>query len=408
MIMAGGKGTRLEPLTRDRAKPAVPFGGRYRIIDFVINNFINSGFFKIKVLTQFKADSLINHLSDTWILNRMLGQCIDVVPAQMRTGENWYQGTADAIYQNINLILDEKPNYVAVFGGDHIYKMEMNQMLEFHKWKGAVATVTAVPVPQSEASQFGIIEIDENWQITGFNEKPKQAKSIPNRPGYCLASMGNYVFNREFLIRELCDDSEIESSHDFGKDILPRIFKDFPVYCYNFETNIVPGEEENARGYWRDVGTIDAYWEANMEIRSVSPHFNLYNDKWPIRTVNLNYPPAKFVFGGGDGRKGEAVDSLVCDGCILSGGKVVNSILSPGVFVHSFAEVHDSVILSNVHIGRNSKIRRAIIDKNTVIPDGSEIGFDLEKDRQKYFVTDSGIVVIAKQPGFPEKKMIHP
>lgn len=398
MILAGGEGARLYPLTRERAKPAVMFGGKYRIIDFVLNNMINSGIFKIKVLTQFKSESLLKHLTTGWILNRMLGQYIDPVPAQMRTGKRWYEGTADAIFQNINVIEDENPDYVAVFGADHIYKMDISKMLMFHRSVGAVATVAAIPKTVKESSgQFGVIEVDRTGRMIGFEEKPLNPKPTPGNPEMALVSMGNYIFNKNFLIRELYEDSSIkESSHDFGKNVIPQIYKDFPVYVYDFSNNVIPGESPKQNLYWEDVGTIDAYYNANMSLRDVVPEINLYNDNWPIRTAPGQSAPVKFVFAGegNDKRRGEALDSIIAGGCILSGGKVIRSVLSRNVRVHSFTTVEDSIIFPDVDVGEGAHVRRAIIDKKMRIEPNDKIGFDLDKDRKRFFVTDSGIVVI--------------
>jgi glucose-1-phosphate adenylyltransferase len=399
--MAGGQGSRLQPLTKDRAKPAVHVAGKYRIIDFVINNFINSGHFKIKILTQFKSDSLNRHISATWQMNQSIGQYVDLVPAQMRVDSNWYQGTADAIHQNINLITDEKPDVVAVFGGDHIYKMDVNQMIETHMKKAALATIAAIPVPIEEATEFGVIEVDHDGRMIGFEEKPENPKEIPGRPGWALASMGNYIFNSKFLVRELLADAKDDSSHDFGKDIIPKIYKDYPVYVYDFATNRIKGESEYNHGYWKDVGTLEAFYEANLDACSVHPQFNLYNPHWPIRTLNWNQPPAKFVFAGDeDGRRGQAIDSIICDGCILSGGTVRNSVLSPGVRVHGFSEVIDSVIFPDVIINRKVRLNKCIVEKGVVIPEGVEIGFDPEQDAKRYHITETGLVVVPKDIKF--------
>lgn len=399
MIMAGGEGSRLHPLTQERAKPAVYFGGKYRIVDFVLNNFINSGIFKIKVLTQFKSDSLIKHLTTGWNLNRMLGHFIDPVPAQMRTGKKWYQGTADAVFQNINLIEDENPDYIAVFGADHIYKMDISQMLDFHRQVGAVATVAAIPRPIEEASAFGIIEIDQSGRMIGFEEKPKNPRPIPGNPTMALVSMGNYIFNKKFLVRELFNDANISgSSHDFGKDVIPKIFHDYPIYIYNFSNNSIPGEHQQQNIYWEDVGTLEAYFNANMSLRNVVPDINLYNELWPIRTAPAQSPPAKFVFDGEgeERRKGDALDSIVAGGCIISGGHVARSILARGVRVHSLAHVENSILFPDVEIGEKAQIRRTIIDRGIRINAGEKIGFDLEADRKRFFVSDSGIVVIGQ------------
>jgi glucose-1-phosphate adenylyltransferase len=404
MVMAGGEGSRLHPLTQERAKPAVYFGGKYRIIDFVLNNLLNSGIFKIKVLTQFKADSLIKHITAGWNLNRMLGQYIDPVPAQMRTGRNWYRGTADAIYQNINLIEDENPDYLAVFGGDHIYKMDISQMLDFHRHAGAVATIAAIPKPLKEASAFGIIETDQDGRMLGFEEKPKNPKAMPGNPGMALVSMGNYIFNRKFLVRELLDDAKLSgSSHDFGKDVIPKIFHDYPIYVWDFSNNRIPGETPSQNIYWKDVGNLDAYFEANMTLRDVIPEINLYNENWPIRTAAGQSPPAKFVFAGegAEKRKGDAIDSIMCGGSIISGGHVVRSVLSRGVRVHSFAIVEDSIIFPDVEIGEKAQVRHAIIDRGVHIAPMDKIGFDPEEDKKRFTVSDSGIVVISQPPKNP-------
>ncbi len=399
MIMAGGQGSRLHPLTAERAKPAVYFGGKYRIIDFVLNNMLNSGIFKIKVLTQFKADSLIKHLTTGWSLNRMLGQYIDPVPAQMRTGQNWYLGTADAVFQNINLIEDENPDYVAVFGADHIYKMDVSQMLSFHRRVGAAATIAAIPRPVEQAAgQFGIIEVDYNWRMIGFEEKPRNPKPIPGNPKMALVSMGNYIFNRNFLVRELLHDASIvESSHDFGKDLIPGIYSDYPIYVYDFTNNYIPLETPQQNQYWEDVGTLEAYYNANMTLREVIPEINLYNENWPIRTAPGQTAPAKFIFSGegNEKRKGEALDSIVSGGCIISGGKVIRSVLSRGVRVHSYASVEDSIIFPDVEIGERTQIRRAIIDRGASISPGERIGFDPEEDKNRFFVSDCGITIVS-------------
>jgi len=396
MIMAGGQGSRLSPLTRDRAKPAVHFGGTYRIIDFVLNNFINSGVHKIKVLTQFKSDSLNKHILAAWNLNSSLGQYVDLVPAQMRTGNAWYKGTSDAIFQNINLIADERPDLVAIFGGDHIYKMNLNLMFDFHYDHKAMLTIAAIPVPVEEANEFGIIEVDEKSRMIGFEEKPKKnPKQIPGRPGWCLASMGNYVFTSKFLVRQLLDiHRNNPNAVDFGNNILPTLYPKHPVYVYDFASNVVPGEYQNTRGYWRDVGTLDAFYEANMDICKQNPVFDLYNEAWPVRTYNWNMPPARFNTSGE--HKGSAVNSVISAGCVISGADIVNSVLSPGVSVQQGALVEDSVLFPNVTIGPGAKIRRAIIEKGLHIPAGFEIGYNLERDAAMFHLTDSGVVVLAK------------
>jgi glucose-1-phosphate adenylyltransferase len=396
MIMAGGQGSRLSPLTRDRAKPAVHFGGTYRIIDFVLNNFINSGVYKVKILTQFKSDSLNKHISAAWNLNSSLGQYVDLVPAQMRTGNEWYKGTSDAIFQNINLIADERPDLVAIFGGDHIYKMNVNQMFDFHYDHKAMLTIAAIPVTVKEASEFGIIEVDEENRMIGFEEKPKKnPKQIPSRPGFCLASMGNYVFTSKFLVRQLLEiHRNNPKAIDFGHNILPELYPKFPVYVYDFTSNAVPGEHPSTKGYWRDVGTLDAFYEANMDICKQNPIFDLYNEAWPLRTYNWNMPPARFYSSGE--RQGSSIDSVISAGCVIGGADVVNSVLSPGVSVRQGALVEGSVLFPDVTIGPGAKIRRAIIEKGLHIPAGFEIGYNLERDAAMFHLTESKVVVLAK------------
>ena len=397
IILAGGRGSRLYPLTKERAKPAVPFGGQYRIIDFVLSNFINSGLHSIYVLTQFRSQSLLQHLSEGWQTGGILkNQFIIPVPAQMRShDETWYQGTADAIFQNINLIEQADPHVVAIFGADHIYRMNIAHMIEAHEGNKAACTVAAIPVHKRHAEEFGVIEVDHNNRIVGFHEKNPDAPLIPESSEHVFASMGNYLFSTRELLQALKEDAaDPASSHDFGKDILPKLVADKQaIYAYDFQTNKIPGEPVGAEPYWRDVGTIDAYWEANMDLRAVNPALNLYNRQWPLRTSTFPDPPAKFTFND-DNRRGEAIDSVVSGGCILSGGQVRNSVLGRGVKVHSGAEVEDCVILDNCDIGRRSKIRRAILDKNVKLPPDSRIGFDLVADRKLYQVTDSGIVVV--------------
>ncbi len=399
MILAGGEGKRLFPLTRDRAKPAVPFGGRYRIIDFVLNNFINSGFYKIKVLTQYKSDSLNQHISRGYALSPFLDQYVDLVPAQMRTGGTWYQGTADAVYQNLLHIVDADPNYVCVFGGDHIYKMDVSQMLAYHKEKQAALTIAAIPIPIEEASEFGIMEVDDNWKLTSFIEKPKtKPKCIPGHPDLCLASMGNYIFGRDVLVDALERDAKIEgSNHDFGKNVIPMLLNEGqPVYVYNFKDNAFSGMTDAERGYWKDVGSIDAYWQANMDLLDSCPELNLYAKEWPLRTFNYNYPPAKFIWQEGD-RVGMATNSMVSEGCIVSGGSLSRCILSPKVRINSYSQVSDSILMENVNVGRHCEIRNAIIDKNVEIPPHTKIGFDREVDTQRgFFVSPNGITVVPK------------
>jgi glucose-1-phosphate adenylyltransferase len=396
IVLAGGKGTRLYPLTKERAKPAVPFGGKYRIIDFVLSNFINSGIYSLYVLTQFRSQSLLQHLNEGWQFGNMLRhQFIIPVPAQMRSpGETWYQGTADAIFQNINLLEQAKPDVVAIFGGDHIYRMNIASMIEFHEGKKAAATVAAIPVEKELAREFGVIETDEDGRIVDFHEKKPDAPTIPGDPHRVYASMGNYIFSTDVLLRELANDAaDEESSHDFGRDILPSLVKREAVFAYDFQTNKIPGERPEDGSYWRDVGTIDAYYEANMDLRAVKPALNLYNRQWPLRTSGFPDPPAKFTFDE-ENRRGVAIDSVVSGGCILSGGTVKNSVLARGVKVHAGAIVEDSIILDNCDIGRRSHVRRAILDKNVRVHPDTCIGIDLEADMKRYHVTESGIVVV--------------
>jgi glucose-1-phosphate adenylyltransferase len=397
IVLAGGKGTRLSPLTRERAKPAVPFGGKYRIIDFVLSNFINSGIYSIYVLTQFRSQSLLQHLSEGWQFGSLLkNQFVIPVPAQMRSeDETWYQGTADAIYQNINLVEQADPHVVAIFGGDHIYRMNIANMIEYHAAKAAEVTVAAIPMPKKHADEFGVIETAEDDRILGFHEKNPNAPTMPGDPDQVYASMGNYIFSTRSLLQLLEEDAKRpESHHDFGKDILPRLAGHARMYAYNFETNRIPGEPADSAPYWRDVGTIEAYYEANMDLRFVSPALNLYNREWPLRSTSYSDPPAKFTFDDAN-RRGQAIDSIVSGGCILSGGVVRNSVLGRGVRVHAGALVEDCVILDNCDIGRRAKIRRAILDKNVRVPEDGYIGYDLEVDRGRgYHVTETGIVVV--------------
>lgn len=397
MVLAGGEGRRLDPLTRDRAKPAVPFGGRYRIVDFVLSNLVNSGFFHIKVLTQYKSESLNSHISRAWRLSSVLGHYIEMVPAQMRTGPDWYKGSADAIYQNLNLITDEEPEHVLVFGSDHIYRMDVRQMLDLHVVAEADCTVAAIPVPLSEAHQFGICEVDEKGRLIDFLEKPASPPPMPGRPDMALASMGNYLFRTGVLVREIVRDAGTPGPHDFGKSIIAEMFKRAKVMVYDFGKNEVPGQSQRERGYWRDVGTVEAYFASNMDLIDVNPIFSLYNDHWPVHTMQYDAPPAKFVFSDQEGgRVGFATDSLISEGCIISGGHLHRTILSPKVRINSYSDVSESILFEGVQVGRRARIRRAIIDKNVIIPPGMEIGYDPEADRRRFPVSDGGVVVIPK------------
>jgi glucose-1-phosphate adenylyltransferase len=405
MIMAGGKGSRLGPLTIHRSKPGVPFAGRYRIIDFVLSNFINSGYRRIYVLTQYMSSSLIKHLSRNWRLSGF-GEFIEVVPAQMRLGEFWYRGTADAVYQNIDLVRDARAAHVAVFGGDHVYMLAVDQMDAAHRDLQADLTVAAIPVPVEEASAFGIIDVDASGRIIGFVEKPAHPPQMPGRPGWALASMGNYLFRREVLERALTDDgSNTQSRHDFGRDVIPRLLADGArVFVYDFATNRIPGEPEDAIPYWRDVGTIDSYFTSNMELRARVPALNLYNRQWRIRTAARDYPPARFVRAGEGFGPAQADDSLICEGSIIASASLREVVLSYDCFVHAGADLHDSVILSGCDIGRNARLRRVLLDKNCKIEPGCVIGEDRAHDRERFpFMTESGIVVIPKGTLVPAK-----
>jgi glucose-1-phosphate adenylyltransferase len=393
VLLAGGAGERLYPLTRDRAKPAVTFGGIYRIIDITLSNCVNSGLRRIYILTQYKALSLNRQIREGWnILGREIGEFIEILPPMKRVSDNWYMGTADAVYQNIYSIGSEQPKYVLILGGDHIYKMNYERMLKQHTDCGAHVTVATLLTEPSESRHFGVVDIDRQSRVVGFVEKPKQTKlRSPYDPAKISASMGIYIFNTDVLIPVLLKDAENpESSHDFGKDVLPGMLKDYDVYAFNFVD-----ENKKEALYWRDVGTLEAYYEANMDLVSVSPVFNLYDEHWPIRTHQRQYPPAKFVFAE-SGRMGHALDSLVSGGCIISGGTVKNCVISPDVRVNSYTEIEDSILFSHVNVGRNCRIRKAIIDRDVHVPEGTTIGFEPEADRERYFVTDSGITVVTR------------
>jgi len=397
-VMAGGEGRRLDPLTRDRAKPAVPFGGVYRIIDFVLSNLVNSSITAIYVLTQYKGQAVIEHIQDGWV-HRLSGRenFIRVVPAQMQLGKSWYRGTADSVYQNVNLIQQFAPDVVVVFGADHIYKMNIGQMIEFHRETGSKATVACLRVPRAEGSSFGILDVNETSRVIDFVEKPADPPGLPGMPDFCLASMGNYAFEPETLLEALSAmASSADTNHDFGRDVIPSLMRAGMVYAYDFSRNRIPGTktgEENA--YWRDVGTIDAYYEANMDLKNVQPQLNLYNWKWPIMTAHFNDPPVKFVFDD-TGRRGNAVQTIISSGCIVAGGYAKDSVLGRNVFLDAGAQVHESVLLNNVSIGAGCRVRRAIIDKNVRLEPGETVGYDAEADRLRYHVSENGIVVIPK------------
>jgi glucose-1-phosphate adenylyltransferase len=392
IVLAGGEGKRLMPLTMDRAKPAVPFGGTYRLIDFVLSNLANAGMRQIAVLTQYKSHSLDKHISLSWRMSTMLGNYVTPVPAQQRLGPRWYQGSADAIYQSMNLIGDEEPDYVVVFGADNIYRMDVSQMLDAHIDGGLGCTVAGIRVPRNQASAFGVIDAGADNKIKDFLEKPAEPPGLPDDPEASFASMGNYIFSTDALTEALIADAENESSrHDMGGDIIPDFVGRGEGQVYDFTANEVPGSTERDKAYWRDVGTLDAYHEAHMDLVSVDPVFNLYNLEWPIWTYPVQMPGAKFTL------KGVSLDSIVSPGCIVSGGSIESSVLSPNVAVHDGAKVDHSVILSHVRIGRNAVVHRAILDKNVVVPDGAKVGVDPEADEARGFsVSDGGITVVGK------------
>jgi glucose-1-phosphate adenylyltransferase len=396
VLLAGGAGERLFPLTRDRAKPAVSFGGPYRIIDFTLSNCINSGIRKILIATQYKAQSLNRHIRLGWsMMNAELGEFIEILPPQMRMGERWYEGTADAVYQNLYLLEREPPPWVVILSGDHIYKMDYGKMLEAHVELGASVSVAALEVPLAESARFGVLDAEPDGRVVDFHEKPEQPRPSPRSPDQCLASMGVYIFNWEVLHRALLADAETSSSHDFGRDILPALVRaEEPVFAYSFWD-----ENRKEAKYWRDVGTIDAYYEASMDLIQVEPVFNLYDPSWPMRTYQPQFPPAKFVFSDAD-RRGEATDSIVSAGCVVSGGRVERSVLSPGVRVNSYSDVRDSILLRGARIGRHARVKRAIIDRDVDVPRGALIGYDLDEDRRRHAVSAGGIVVVTPGEDF--------
>jgi glucose-1-phosphate adenylyltransferase len=397
MVLAGGEGKRLAPLTADRAKPAVPFGGNYRLIDFALSNLVNANYHQIVVLTQYKSHSLDRHVTTTWRLSPLLGNYVTPVPAQMRLGPRWFVGSADAIFQNYNLIADERPEHIIVFGADHIYRMDPRQMVEQHIASGKGVTVAALRTPIAQADQFGVIETAANGRdIAAFREKPSDPVGLPDAPDQVYASMGNYVFSTEALISTVSADAADETSkHDLGGNIIPALVAQNDAQVYDFAANEVPGATDRDRGYWRDVGTLDAYYDAHMDLISVHPIFNLYNHEWPIHTWPGITQPAKFIFDE-DGRRGQAMDSMVCAGVVVSGATVRRSILSPLSHLHSYALVEDSIIMHEVEIARNAVVKRAIVDKSVYIGEGVEIGVDPVKDAERFHVSDGGIVVIPK------------
>jgi len=384
IVLAGGAGERLFPLTKERAKPAVYFGGPYRIIDFVLSNCLNSGLRRIFIATQYKSLSLNRHIRMGWgVVSEELGEFIEILPPQKRVGEHWYQGTADAVYQNLYSLLQESPRYVFVLSGDHLYKMDYARMLRFHQEKGAAVTLAAIEEPIADASRFGIVAVDEDSRVTGFQEKPKDPTPIPGSPDFVLASMGVYIFDTDVLVRALEADAAART------DIIPALLQQVPVYAYSFYD-----ENKKASKYWRDIGTLDAYFEANMDLCHVNPEFNLYDPEWPLRTYQPQAPPAKFVFAEAGRRCGQALDSIISPGCIISGSTIVGSVLCPNVRVHSFCHIEQCILMPGVRVGRHAKIRRAIIDRDVLIPRGARIGYNLEEDRRRHVVTDSGIVVV--------------
>ena len=390
IVLAGGAGERLFPLTKDRAKPAVYFGGPYRIIDFALSNCINSGLRRIFIATQYKSLSLNRHIRMGWnIVSEELGEFIEILPPQKRVSEHWYQGTADAVYQNLYSILRENPRYLIVLSGDHVYKMDYARMLRFHQERGAAATLAAIEVPVTEGRRFGIVTIDEEERVTGFQEKPDRARPIPGSTDVALGSMGVYIFETEALVHVLETDANQPTTHDFGRDILPAMIHEAPVYAYRFYD-----ENKKAAKYWRDIGTLEAYFEANMDLCQVNPEFNLYDPEWPLRTYQPQAPPAKFVFAEAGRRSGQALDSVISPGCIVSGSTIIGSVLCPNVRVHSFGHVERCILMPGVRVGRHARLRRAIIDRDVVIPRGARIGYDSEEDRRRHAVTESGVVVV--------------
>jgi glucose-1-phosphate adenylyltransferase len=390
IVLAGGAGERLYPLTKDRAKPAVYFGGPYRIIDFSLSNCINSGLRRIFIATQYKSLSLNRHIRMGWgIVSEELGEFVEILPPQKRVSEHWYQGTADAVYQNLYSIMREGPRYLIVLSGDHVYKMDYARMLRFHQERGAAVTLATIEVPVADANRFGIIAVDETERVTGFQEKPKAPSAVPNSPDLALASMGVYIFDTDVLVRALDADATQPTTHDFGKDIIPALIDQAPVYSYRFYD-----ENKKAAKYWRDIGTLDAYFEANMDLCQVNPEFNLYDPEWPLRTYQPQAPPAKFVFAETGIRCGQALDSVISPGCIVSGSSISGSVLCPNVRVHSFCQIDQCILMPGVRVGRHAKIRRAIIDRDVLIPRGALIGYNIDDDRRRHTVTDGGIVVV--------------
>src|SRR6186713_2081140 len=393
IVLAGGVGERLYPLTKERAKPAVYFGGPYRIIDFTLSNCINSGLRRIFIATQYKSLSLNRHIRMGWnVVSEELGEFIEILPPQKRVGEHWYLGTADDVYQNLYSITREAPSHVIILSADHVYKMDYAKMLRFHVEKDADVTLATIEVPVADGRRFGIVAIDESERVTGFEEKPDRPTAVPGSPDVALASMGIYIFKADVLMRALEDDAARDTQHDFGRNIIPALIHTSPVYSYRFYD-----ENKKASKYWRDIGTLDAYFEASMDLCQVNPEFNLYDPEWPLRTYQPQAPPAKFVFAAEGERCGQALDSIISSGCIISGSRVMGSILCPNVRVHSFCEIEQSILMPGVRVGRHAKIRRAIIDRDVLVPRGALIGFDPEEDRRRHTVTDAGVVVVTAE-----------
>jgi len=392
ILLAGGAGERLYPLTRDRAKPAVFFGGPYRIIDFTLSNCINSGLRRIFIATQYKSLSLNRHIRMGWsIVSEELGEFVEILPPQKRVSEHWYQGTADAVYQNAYSIVQENPHQVIVLSGDHVYKMDYAKMLRFHKERGASMTLAAIEVPLQDATRFGVLSADQNDRVVGFVEKSPNPPSIPGLPGLALGSMGIYIFDTDVLLKALEADATRSTSHDFGKDIIPALIAELPTYAYHFYD-----ENKKSSKYWRDIGTLDAFYDANMDLCGVDPEFNLYDPEWPMRTYQPQAPPAKFVFAEKGRRAGEALDSIISPGCIISGSRVMGSVLCPNVRVHSYGEIEQCILMPGVRVGRHARLRRAIIDRDVLIPRGAVIGFNPEEDRKRHTVTELGVVVVTE------------
>jgi len=394
ILLAGGAGERLSPLTKERAKPAVHFGGPYRIIDFTLSNCINSGLRRIFIATQYKSLSLNRHIRMGWnVVSEELGEFIEILPPQKRVGEHWYLGTADAVFQNLYSVAREVPSHVIILSADHVYKMDYSKMLRFHTQNNADVTLATIEVPVSDASRFGIVAINEHDRVTGFAEKPSRPTPVPGSSDVALASMGIYIFRAEVLVRALEEDAaRADSQHDFGRNIIPALIHTAPVYSYRFYD-----ENKKAAKYWRDIGTLDAYYEASMDLCHVNPEFNLYDPEWPLRTYQLQAPPAKFVFAEEGRRCGQALDSIISNGCIISGSRVSGSILCPNVRVHSFCDIDQSILMQGVRVGRHASIRRAIVDRDVLIPRGARIGYDLAEDRRRHAVTDGGIVVVTAE-----------